>query len=217
MHHDRIITNAAVLTPYLLIEALLTDDLIHVFHEIRQQQKFPASEVGKVFNLTGSGGGSGSLKLESLAVKKPPNKTTYKSGESFDPTGMVVEASYGFGLTSEVTGYTVTPAVLTDGVTEVTITYTEGRATKTAGTPVTVEKVLVSIDITTPPTKTVYQYLESFDPAGMVDFSDSSTAPATGYTHSSAAFSTLGQQAVSLDYTYEGVTKSTSLNVTVNI
>ena len=126
------------------------------------------NEVGKVFNLTGSGGGSGSLKLESLAVKKPPNKTTYKSGESFDPTGMVVEASYGFGLTSEVTGYTVTPTVLTDGVTEVTITYTEGRATKTASTPVTVEKVLVSIEVTTPPTKTVYQYLESFDPAGMV-------------------------------------------------
>lgn len=177
------------------------------------------NEVGKVFNLTGSGGGSGSLKLESLAVKKPPNKTTYKSGESFDPTGMVVEASYGFGLTSEVTGYTVTPTVLTDGVTEVTITYTEGRATKTASTPVTVEKVLVSIEVTTPPTKTVYQYLESFDPAGMVvtaHFSDSSTAPAAGYTHSSAAFSTLGQQAVSLDYTYEGVTKSTSLNVTVN-
>lgn len=80
------------------------------------------NEVGKVFNLTGSGGGSGSIKLESLAVTKPPKKTIYKSGESFDPTGMVVEASYGFGLTSEVTGYTVTPSVLTDGVTEVTIT-----------------------------------------------------------------------------------------------
>ncbi len=176
------------------------------------------NEVGKVFNLTGSGGGSGSIKLESLAVTKPPKKTIYKSGESFDPTGMVVEASYGFGLTSEVTGYTVTPSVLTDGVTEVTITYTEGRATKTASTPVTVEKVLVSIEVTTQPTKTVYQYLEGFDPAGMVvtaHFSDGSTAPATGYTHSSAAFSTLGQQAVSLDYTYEGVTKTTSLNVTV--
>ena len=55
--------------------------------------------VGKVFNLTG-GGSNGSLKLESLDVTKPPIKTTYKSGESFDPTGMVVEASYGFGLTS---------------------------------------------------------------------------------------------------------------------
>lgn len=126
------------------------------------------NEVGKVFNLTGSGGGSGSIKLESLTVTKPPKKTIYKSGESFDPTGMVVEASYGFGLTSEVTGYTVTPSVLTDGVTEVTITYTEGRATKTASTPVTVEKVLVSIEVTTPPTKTIYDYLESFDPAGMV-------------------------------------------------
>ena len=135
------------------------------------------NEVGKVFNLTGSGGGSGSIKLESLTVTKPPKKTIYKSGESFDPTGMVVEASYGFGLTSEVTGYTVTPSVLTDGVTEVTITYTEGRATKTASTPVTVEKVLVSIEVTTQPTKTVYQYLEGFDPAGMVvtaHFSDGS-------------------------------------------
>ena len=175
--------------------------------------------VGKVFNLTGGGGGTGSLKLESLAITKPPIKTTYKSGESFDATGMVVTATYGYGITSDVTGYTVTPAVLTDGVTMVTITYTEGRVTKTASTPVTVEKVLVSIDVTTPPTKTAYDYLESFDPAGMVvtaNFSDGSTAPATGYSYSDTAFSTLGQQAVSLEYTYEGVTKSASLNVTVN-
>ena len=175
--------------------------------------------VGKVFNLTGGGGGTGSLKLESLAITKPPIKTTYKSGESFDATGMVVTATYGYGITSDVTGYTVTPAVLTDGVTMVTITYTEGRVTKTASTPVTVEKVLVSIDVTTPPTKTAYDYLESFDPAGMVvtaNFSDGSTAPATGYSYSDTAFSTLGQQAISLDYTYEGVTKSASLNVTVN-
>lgn len=177
------------------------------------------NEVGKVFNLTGSGGGSGSIKLESLTVTKPPKKTIYKSGESFDPTGMVVEASYGFGLTSEVTGYTVTPSVLTDGVTEVTITYTEGRATKTASTPVTVEKVLVSIEVTTPPTKTIYDYLESFDPAGMVVtamFSDGSTAVAEGYSYPSSAFSTLGDQVVNLDYTYEGVTKSTHLSVAVD-
>ena len=177
------------------------------------------NEVGKVFNLTGGSGGSGSLKLESLTVKKPPNKTTYKSGESFDPTGMVVEAGYGYGITSDVTGYTVAPSVLTDGVTEVTITYTEGRATKTASTPVTVEKVLVSIEVTTPPAKTIYDYLESFEPNGMAvtaTFSDGSTSGVTGYTYSSTAFSTLGTQSVELSYTYEGVTKSTSLDVTVN-
>ena len=175
--------------------------------------------VGKVFNLTGGGGGSGSLKLESLTITKPPIKTTYKSGESFDPTGMVVTAGYGYGITSDVTGYTVSPSVLTDGTTEVTITYTEGRATKTASTPVTVEKVLVGIEVTTNPTKMVYDYLESFDPNGMAvtaTFSDGSTSGVTGYTYPSTAFSTLGSQAVELSYTYEGVTKSTSLNVTVN-
>lgn len=174
--------------------------------------------VGKVFNLTG-GGSNGSLKLESLDVTKPPIKTTYKSGESFDPTGMVVTASYGYGITSDVTGYTVTPSVLTDGTTEVTITYTEGRTTKTASTPVTVEKVLVSIEVATNPTKMTYNYLEKFDPHGMAvtaTFSDGSKSAATGYSYPTTEFSTLGQQAVNLDYTFEGVTKSTSLTVTVD-
>ena len=174
--------------------------------------------VGKVFNLTG-GGSNGSLKLESLDVTKPPIKTTYKSGESFDPTGMVVTASYGYGITSDVTGYIVTPSVLTDGTTEVTITYTEGRTTKTASTPVTVEKVLVSIEVTTNPTKMTYNYLEKFDPHGMAvtaTFSDGSKSAATGYSYPTTEFSTLGQQAVNLDYTFEGVTKSTSLTVTVD-
>ncbi len=175
--------------------------------------------VGKVFNLTGGGGGSGGLKLASLAITKPPIKTTYKSGESFDPTGMVVTASYGYGITSDVTGYIVTPSVLTDGVTEVTITYTEGRTTKTASTPVTVEKVLVSIEVTTNPTKMTYNYLEKFDPHGMAvtaTFSDGSKSAATGCSYPTTEFSTLGQQAVNLDYTFEGVTKSTSLTVTVD-
>lgn len=177
------------------------------------------ANVGKVFNMTGGNGGGGTLKLETLAITKQPNKTVYKSGESFDPTGMVVTAGYGYGLTSDVTGYTVSPQVLTDGVTEVTITYTEGRITKTASVPVTVKKVLVSIAITANPTKMTYQYLETFDPAGMVvtaTYSDESSEEVSGYTHSPDAFSALGQQAVQIQYAYEGVTKTASLTVTVN-
>ena len=177
------------------------------------------ANVGKVFNMTGGNGGGGALKLETLTITKQPNKTIYKSGESFDPTGMVVTAGYGYGLTSDVTGYTISPQVLTDGVTEVTITYTEGRITKTASVPVTVKKVLVSIAITANPTKTTYQYLESFDPVGMVvtaTYSDESTEEVSGYTHSPDAFSALGQQAVQIQYAYEGVTKTASLTVTVN-
>ena len=175
------------------------------------------SNVGKVFNLSG-GGGSGSPKMESLTIATPPNKTVYKSGETFDPTGMVVVANYGEGLMANVTGYTVSPSVLTDGVSEVVITYTEGRITKTATVAVTVEKVLVSIAITTQPTKTVYQYQESLDPAGMVvtaNFSDGSTAAVLDYTYPTTNFSTLGRQVMKLEYTYEGVTKSTDLVVTV--
>ena len=177
------------------------------------------ANVGKVFNMTGGNGGGGTLKLETLTITKQPNKTVYKSGESFDPTGMIVTAGYGYGLTSDVTGYSVSPQILTDGVTEVTVTYTEWRVTKTAMVSVTVEKVLVSIAVTTNPSKMAYSYLESFDPAGMVvtaTYSDESTEEISGYTHPETAFSTLGQQAVELSYAYEGVTKTTSLNVTVN-
>jgi hypothetical protein len=177
------------------------------------------ANVGKVFNMTGGNGGGGSLKLETLTITKQPNKTVYKSGESFDPTGMIVTAGYGYGLTSDVTGYTVSPQILTDGVTEVTITYTEGRVTKTAMVSVTVEKVLVSIAITTNPSKMAYSYLETFNPAGMVvtaEYSDGSSEAVSGYTYPETAFSTLGQQAVEIAYAYEGVTKTASLNVTVN-
>ncbi|NBH80998.1 hypothetical protein D3Z52_23305, partial [Clostridiaceae bacterium] len=38
----------------------------------------------------------------------------------------------------------------------------------------------------------------------------------TGYSYTNAAFSTLGDQVVNLDYTYEGVTKSTHISVVVN-
>ena len=177
------------------------------------------ANVGKVFNMTGGSGGGGTLRLETLTITKPPKKTIYKSGESFDPTGMVVTAGYGYGLTSDVTGYSVSPQVLTDGVTEVVITYTEGRITKTASVPVTVQKVLVSIAVSNNPSKMVYHYLEEFAPAGMVvtaKFSDDSTEEVSGYTYPKTAFSTLGSRPVEIGYTYEGVTKTTSLNVTVN-
>ena len=42
------------------------------------------ANVGKVFNMTGGSGGGGTLRLETLTITKPPQKTTYKSGESFD-------------------------------------------------------------------------------------------------------------------------------------
>ncbi len=178
-----------------------------------------SNSVGKVFNVGGGGGsGGGTLKLESLTITNPPKKQTYKSGEQFDPDGMVVTAGYGYGITTPVTGYTYSPQTLTDGVKEVIITYTEGRVTKTASVSVTVEKVLRSIAVTKDPTTTEYDYLGTFNPAGMVvtaTYSDGSEAPVDGYTYSKTPFTTLGKQPVNIEYTYEGVAKSTTYTVTV--
>jgi len=84
--------------------------------------------MARIFNLVGGGGGK--LRLNSILVAVPPDKVEYRSGETFDPSGMAVEAVYSNGAKRAVTGYTYSPQVLTDGVTEVTVSYAEGRTVK---------------------------------------------------------------------------------------
>lgn len=85
-----------------------------------------------VFNMVGGGGGG--IKLTGIAITTPPTKTTYTQGETFDPAGMVVTATYSNGATLKCTGYSYEPNTpLADGTTKVTIRYTEGGVTKTGG------------------------------------------------------------------------------------
>lgn len=50
----------------------------------------------------------------SIAITTAPTKTAYKSGEKFDPTGMVVTATYGSSTTQDVTKHvTYTPETIT--------------------------------------------------------------------------------------------------------
>ena len=75
--------------------------------------------------------------LESISVTTQPTKTSYKAGETFDPAGMVVTATYSDDTTEAVTGYTVAPnGPLTTKDKTVTVTY-EG---KTTSVNITVEK-----------------------------------------------------------------------------
>lgn len=92
-----------------------------------------------VFNMVGGGGG---IKLTDIAITTPPTKTAYKAGETFDPAGMVVMATYSNGATLTNPSYTFSPAgALTAGDTAITITYTEGGVTKTATQAITVKVV----------------------------------------------------------------------------
>ena len=97
---------------------------------------------GLVFNMVGGGGGG--IKLTGITITTPPAKTTYTAGETFDPAGMVVQATYSNGATLQATGYTYSPSTpLTDGTTKVTIVYTEGGVTKTAEQAITVTAPVV--------------------------------------------------------------------------
>ena len=70
--------------------------------------------------------------LSGISVKTAPDKVDYTEGESFDKTGMVIEATYSDSSKKNVTTYTYTPTgALTTSDTEVTISYTEGGVTKT--------------------------------------------------------------------------------------
>ena len=95
-----------------------------------------------VFNMVGGGGGG--IKLTGIAITTPPKKTTYTAGETFDPAGMVVTATYSNGATLKCTGYSYDPdTALEDGATKVTIRYTEGGVTKTAEQAITVTSPVV--------------------------------------------------------------------------
>ena len=159
------------------------------------------------------------MKLDSLNISKQPDKTNYKSGDFFNPTGMIVTAQYENGFTLDVIDYIVSPQILTDGVQGVTIIYTEGGISKKVTVPITVKKTLVSISVTEKPSKIEYDYLELFDSNGMqVDatYSDGSLEVVSDYTYPKTVFSKLGRQPVEIGYTRDGVTKTTILNVTVN-
>lgn len=97
--------------------------------------------------------------LKSIAISGEATKTTYFEGETFDPTGLVVTATYDDESTRVVTNgvkWTCTPETLTLGATEVnvTATYGEKTASKTVAVTVTEAPKMVDIDLTKDQTTT---------------------------------------------------------------
>ena len=97
--------------------------------------------------------------LKSIAISGEATKTTYFEGETFDPTGLVVTATYDDESTRVVTNgvkWTCTPETLILGTTEVnvTATYGEKTASKTVAVTVTEAPKTVDIDLTKDQTTT---------------------------------------------------------------
>ncbi len=107
------------------------------------------------FSSTLTGTGKGTLYIQSIILvegeSKTPNKIEitsgldsvqkeYDVGDVFDPTGLVVTATYDSGETADVSQYVVWPSdPLTEGTTCVTGTY--------AGFSVTVDGLIVSVPV----------------------------------------------------------------------
>lgn len=83
---------------------------------------------------------SSSIRLQSIQIKTPPNKTTYVVNETFNSTGIVVEGVYTNDLLKNVTSsctYNV-PSFSTTGSKTIVVSYTEKGVTKTVNLSITV-------------------------------------------------------------------------------
>lgn len=155
---------------------------------------------------------------EGIAVTTQPNKKSYYIGEAFDPAGMVVTATFADDTTENVTDdCTFSPATISKDTTAITVSYQRGGIKKTASVAVTV-RVLASIEISNPPTKTAYKYGEVFSPAGMAvtaRYTDGQSRAATGYTYSPTGALKLSDTTITVSYTEGDVTKTTTQAIKV--
>ena len=155
---------------------------------------------------------------EGIAVTTQPNKKSYYIGEAFDPAGMVVTATFADDTTEDVTDdCTFSPATISKDTTAITVNYQRGGIKKTASVAVTV-RVLASIEISNPPTKTAYKYGEVFSPAGMAvmaRYTDGQSRTVTGYTYSPTGALKLSDTTITVSYTEGDVTKTTTQAITV--
>ena len=105
--------------------------------------------------------------LNNIVITKGPNKTTYKKGENFESSGMIVTASYNNGTSNEVSNYTLVDGNnLALNKTSVTISYTENGVTKTTSQSITVNDDLeVSFDDYVEVSKDGKNYVENIAPS----------------------------------------------------
>ncbi len=166
--------------------------------------------------------------LLGLIILEPPVKTAYTEGEALDLTGLVVGAEYASGAKT-VSDYTVNPAhgtVLGMEDDTVTVRYAENGIIMTASFAITVtdavrEPVLAGIEATSLPVKTAYFTGEALDLAGLVVMAKYDIAPDKqvaqyGTTPADGAILSVGDNAVVISYTENGVTQAASFDIMVS-
>ena len=161
--------------------------------------------------------------LSSISVKTAPTKIAYEAGENFDPTGLVITATYSDSTTRDINytsdgGFTFSPnlsTALTTSDISVTITY-GGQSTSQAIT-VSAVKTLSSISISGYTTSFVEGDTFSFGGTVTAHYSDSSTDNVTSSsTFTGYNMASVGNHTVTVSYTYKGTAKTQTYGITVS-
>lgn len=158
---------------------------------------------------------------ESLTVTHLPEKTEYIAGEQFDRTGLEVVARYSDSSSSVVTTQIKTSGYdcSSPGEKTMTVSYTYLGVTVTDTFKVTIKPKLVSIAITSKPSKLSYYIGESLDLSGMkitATMSDGSTedftdkCSVTGFDSSAE-----GKIVLSVSCKYATVTSTRTFSVII--
>lgn len=159
--------------------------------------------------------------LSSIYITKPPYKTTYYTGELFEPGSMGVSAVYDNGTEVDVTGeYTYSPTgALNSNTTGITVSYTAGGVTKTTTQPITMI-TLSSIYVSKTPNKISYTAGETFSFEGgtvTAVWSDNSETDVTNYiTCSPSGALTTNDTTITISYTVADQTQTTTQAITVS-
>lgn len=176
----------------------------------------------------GGGGSGGDIKpqekvLQNLAISNNPSKMSYKVGETFSTSGLVITAYFSDGSSKTVTSSCSYSGTLTKGQTSITFTYNYNGVSKSvtlAGLSVTdngnitpTEKTLTSLTIQSYPSKMSYKEGEYLNISGLVikaNFSDSTSENVTSQCVYNSSL-LVGQTSVIFEYSYNGLTKSVTL------
>lgn len=164
--------------------------------------------------------------LVSIASSGTLTKTSYYVGDTFDPSGLTITATFDDASTTDVTAETTyTPDPLTLGLTSVTASYTFNGLTQTttiSGISVNPIPTLEIIVISGTMTKTDYQTTEAWSPDGLIVtamYSDSSERTVTDevtWSYNPVAPDSTTITNVTVTATYGGETDSKTVSVTVS-
>jgi hypothetical protein len=145
----------------------------------------------------------GPAALVSITISRMPDKTSYVTGEAFNPAGLEVMGTYTDKTTKVETDYALSNPDMT-GTGEKTVTVSlEGKSglLQENFTILVETSALVSISIRSPPAKQVYPQGEAFDPAGLEvegHYGDGSTHMQASYTLTGAVTDSMGEKTVTV-------------------